>query len=484
MLKPNNSSADLPPPPYSPSSPQPSAPPMPSFPAYGAAQTSPMAPMAPMAPAIQFPVPHPYSPSSAQQQPPIRPVSLPPSNPHIPRDWPSYRVPPPPSPPVWADRRQRSGGCCKSWCKYLFLSLLIWLLVLKYIGVYQFSSNTPTTLCNSRDADYWDQLPSSFLLSQNVKVIVEGHVTGGHVRVNRIASDAQGTVKPRVRVSKNHRNLMKEMSFIYTPGPETVLKLIMPNILPVDGCVYVDMDISLADNAAALQLNVTNMSINVADPITIQRTRFQTTNGRISFDNPWEGESLSLQSSNGEISLSSLKASDTIDIMTTNGKILFTTAVAGRSISGTSSNGRVTGTSFTAPYVQLKTTNGQVNPGIVVAQDVTVTTSNGAVTMEANANRVTTHTTNGRIELTVANVQDPIVKATSSNSAVNLFMHDFKGHFKITTSRTNTATIKNDSEYPIQYTSSSKSYKEGTISSGSGSVIVATTNSGDRITFL
>ncbi|KAL0087174.1 hypothetical protein F4703DRAFT_1850891 [Phycomyces blakesleeanus] len=477
MLKPNGSSGDLPPPPYSPSSPQPSAPPMPGYPSYGTTQPG------LLSPALPFPVPQPETPPSTQQQMPIpHPISSPSPNPHIPRDWPTYRTPPPP-PPAWPERRRRSGSCCQSWCKYLFLSILIWLLVLKYIGVYQSPSNIPATLCDDNSADYWEQLPPSFLITQNVKVVVEGRVTGGTIRVNRLPTNAQGTIKPTVRVSANHRNLLKEMSFRYTPGPETLLELIMPTLLPADGCVYVDMVIDLADDAIALDLNVTNLSIVVVDPFVINRVNLRTTNAKITFDAPWEGNSLSLQSSNAALSVSGFEASNNINIVTTNGNVLLTTAVAGSAINVRSTNGQIIGSSLTAPLVQLKSTNGRISPGIVVGQNVVVESSNGALLLEVTANKINTHTTNDKINLTVNDVEGSIVRAVTSNSQARLIMNGFKGQFKIKTSHRNSARIKNDSDYPISYTYTSSFSKEGVISSGTGTIYVATSNSDDEITF-
>ena len=74
----------------------------------------------------------------------------------------------------------------------------------------------------------------------------------------------------------------------------------------------------------------------------------------------------------------------------------------------TTSNGRIEGDDLNGDGIRAETSNGAIDLSLGVAQDVEARTSNGAIELSvpADSYRVTADTSNGRVDVGVANDPD------------------------------------------------------------------------------
>ncbi|KAI8092989.1 uncharacterized protein BX664DRAFT_328663 [Halteromyces radiatus] len=398
-------------------------------------------------------------------------------NPHIPRDWipdggynkssstpqqQSYPDANPSSPrsriniPEYARQAMDNSdpGCCKKWCKYILVALLIWLVILKYSGTFQFDTGHHNNSgqgayweCKGKSLVSWTDLPNKINVEQDLFVIIKGPVTVSNSYVNiHPASDRDvGWIESHIMISPP--SLVNDDELYYQleqQDDETRLVLHLP---PWDGqhhgherpCVQVKMDIYLPDKIKSLRVNVNNMPIKVTRggdtfddnivKLETDRVELSTTNSAILFDTAyWEGDTMSLTTTNGPITISgNMEADEWIHVQSSNGHLVSAgTMTAKDKIELTSTNSKISTQSLIVKDIlQVSTTNGAVQLGSRISGDhLLIRSTNGALTLPelVAESSLTATTTNAAIVAHVIAEKDPKIRFSTTNAHVSVKM--------------------------------------------------------------
>ncbi|KAI9255622.1 hypothetical protein BDA99DRAFT_517243 [Phascolomyces articulosus] len=464
---------------------------------------------------------HSYQPL-AQQPPPEQHQQRPPkwANPHIPRGWQGgdddEEQQQQHHPPGNGYHRPRSGGessasrmirqalqshsgddddasedtdpgCCKKWCKFLFLAILIWLVVLKYSDTIHFTS--PTPLDPSCQASVlWESMPEKINIEKDLWVSVEGHVSTGSVIVHSLPDNSEGSIQTQIHVTPS---LMDQLSYELHEGRQTQLTLRLPQNEQGKYCIKVDMEIWLPDKSEQLRVGINNAAVKILDPLQqMDLTDIKTTNGPIEMNDAWEGKRLALQTANADVHVSStanIEARDTVHLETSNGAIHHEATILSKhyidliNTNGVVQMGQLRGDD----RVHVETSNGEVRIDKVVTDEATITSSNGWVELNHAVveDSLIVKTSNAPIDIQVENVKNGHTQLTTSNSPVTAHMtSEFEGSILFQTTKVNSINVQDDSD-SINFDTNETYMKKGTRIGGKGEFSVMTSNADADIFF-
>ncbi|KAG0170138.1 hypothetical protein DFQ28_008747 [Apophysomyces sp. BC1034] len=467
------------------------------------------------------------------------------TNPHLPRDWyndnnrrstpppsssPSAPAPPLPSAPSQhiepqrspvprgRDRPQRSwslrgwdgpgphpnngrdnrdSGCCRKWCKYLFLAILIWLVLLKYSDIIQFSppsSHMPQgdMKCDDRPAKLWEALPSNIRIEKNVRAVLEGHVSGGRVVIHpaRPEDGGQGSIQSRVRVASKDPSITDRMHYAVDRSAGS-LTLMMPQS---GECIYVEMDIYVPGSAQSVFVRMANVHIKVDGQMTVDSVSLETSNAGLRFvQSGWRGRELVLTSQNGEIRVEdTIEASQRVEIQTSNAALVVRDVLSRQGqVRLENANGQIDARSITdAKTAEIVTSNGPVHVDTLRADRIAVESANGWIEINrAQGNNLGLKTSNAPVNAVVVDHDHVQADISTSNAPINLHMPSkFSGEFFMQTSH-NKVILKDSlgEAGRIQYQINRDQLKQGIRLDGAtaeiGKVSAISTNANVMIAF-
>ncbi|ORZ18899.1 hypothetical protein BCR42DRAFT_411812 [Absidia repens] len=491
----------------------------------------------------------PYSPPPNQPQQPYPQRNIPDvgspalsnsSNPHLPRDWVpdnGYNKSAPSSPPQQQQQqpgeptsrisipgftRQRldnddDPGCCKKWCKYIFVAILVWLVILKYNDNFQWGGDHDSShhigfwQCKGQSLVQWDDIPSRIPLEQDLYLAFEGPVTvsGSYINIHPSGDRDEGWIESHINIAPPSLVDSSELSYrLEKQDDETRLVLHFP---PWDWkhggthdrpCVQVKMDIYLPDKVKSLRTSVNNipihvtdgnnngLSVNHGDGLTLETDRVEliTTNAAIIFDTPrWEGDTLALTTTNGEIKIAAvMEAGDWLRVQSSNGNLISTnTLTAKDKLEMITTNGKISTQSLIVKDVlHVSTTNAAINlESRVSAEQLLIESTNAQLELrELSAeSSLTASTSNAQINARVVAEKDPRVRFSTKNAPVNIQMtKEYEGQLLAKTSRQNKVVIDDSN---ITYDTNQRHYKQGRRLKGDGDLTVETSNSDIRLSF-
>ncbi|KAI9494034.1 hypothetical protein BDB00DRAFT_343435 [Zychaea mexicana] len=374
-------------------------------------------------------------------------------------------------------------GCCKKWCKCLFLAILIWLVILKYSDTIRFTPPSPDLSCHASVT--WDDMPETINVEKDVWISVEGHVSSGSVIVHSMADSGQeGSIQTQIHVTPS---LVEELSYELHDGRQTQLTIRLPQ--QGDHCVQVDMEIYLPDKAEQLRLSINNVPIKVMDPQShMDLTDLRTTNAPIDLSNAWEGKRLTLQTANADIHMSSgdIEARDTVHLETANGAIHAANILSKHYIDLINANGVVQADLLQGDdRVHVETTNAEVRIDKVSSDKASIISSNGWIQVNhaVAQDSLVAKTSNAPIDIHVEQVKNGHTQLTTGNSPVTVHMtREYEGSITFTTSKDNAVNV-HDAPENFDYDRNESYEKRGMRLSGNGELSVMTTNADADIFF-
>lgn len=319
-------------------------------------------------------------------------------------------------------------GCCRKWCKYLFLAILIWLVVLKYNDTIRVTPDPDkggdgdgdSISCQGKDAVMWKDLPSSLDLEKNIWVTVNGHVSGGRVTVHSYKERSQtGSVAAQIRVSPP--SLVDQLSYEWSDGRDAQLDVKLPPYKTRDECVQVDIDIWLPDKSESLGVAVSNMPIDVVDGLhQMDLVDLKTANAHIKLVD-FEGDQLKLQTTNGDVKITDNVESDaSVRIETSNGLVEVLDVSAKDSIELLNANGNIQAQLVRADdRVLAKTSNAQVNIDTLDVDQASILASNGPIDLShVHTASFSGKTSNAYINARFESIKDPNIILETSNAPI------------------------------------------------------------------
>ncbi|CAO3647118.1 unnamed protein product [Mucor hiemalis] len=383
-------------------------------------------------------------------------------------------------------------GCCRNWCKYIFVAILIWLVFLKY-GEYVFphnGNNAPHGSTCPSSALTWDDMPRMIDFDRNVEVIVEGYVSGGNVVVTPLEDRHGGTIITDVTFTPS--SLQKQMTYeVQQLSDTTRLVIRMPTKLDHNDeeCINLNMEIRLPYSADLLRLKLHNSDVSVYPFVKdVRLVEIQTSNGNIRLDR-WTGKQLKLTTSNGGIKVGRLIADESIYLSGSSGEIIMSENIEAKNrIDIQNSNGPVKalGGSIQADdTVKIDTSNGIIHLGSVLSDHVYLKTSNAGILADYIKSKVqvVSQTSNGPVAISVAGEKNNKITVTTAGSPVNFHVtKEFEGHFVMSTSN-GAVTIDNEDE--IEYQDNSDYLKRGERrgSGNKGDLSVTNSNADVNVSF-
>jgi hypothetical protein len=352
-------------------------------------------------------------------------------------------------------------GCCKKWCKYIFVAILVWLVILKYNDNFQWSGGHGNHddgnehigfwQCKGRSLVRWEDLPSKIDVEQDLYLAIEGPVTMSESFINiHPSSDRdKGWIESEINISP--ASLVDSSDLYYSleqQDDETRLKLHLP---PWDWkhdgtydrpCVQVRMNIYLPDKIKSLRASANNIPIHVTDGsrvakweeveqdnvVTLEtdRVELSTTNAAILVDAAWEGDTMALTTANGEIRLlGPMEAGDWIRLQSSNAALTTAGTLTSKSkIDMTTSNGKVLAQSLIAKdTLQITTSNAAINlQSKVSADQIIVQSSNGPLQLPflVAESSLSASTSNALIDAQVTGEKDPQLHFATRNARANI----------------------------------------------------------------
>ncbi|ORY99414.1 hypothetical protein BCR43DRAFT_489240 [Syncephalastrum racemosum] len=445
-------------------------------------------------PLLSSPVP---SPTSSTQRPSQKQQW---SNPHLPRDWEQNRSHrPQQSQPGRRrlvndgdeddedddmDGGERGPGCCRKWCKYVFVAILIWIVALKYSDIIKVS---PIHGGSCDGAVQWEGLPSRVAVEKNAWLTVEGRrIATGEVNVHY--GGDEGAMAAKVYVSP--ASLKDDVvSYHLQEGDDTHLTIKADD--RDDVCVKVEVDIWLPEKAERLEIRATNMAVRVLDALQkMDTTQITTSNAPIQLA-AWEGDKLVLLTSNGEVELTSDVVADTaVYVQSSSAAIRVHHITAKHRIDLHTSNGAVLagdGQTLQADdMISIQTSNGELDLGVLRSDAAELRSSNDRITVSAASIERTlkVDTANAPIAVRVLDVKDVQVALTTSNAEITAHMPNaFEGRFLLQTSRHNRVLVEDMKGNNIEYDEDKPYYKQGRRFSGKGTLSTRTTNADTSVVF-
>lgn len=377
----------------------------------------------------------------------------------------------------------RGPGCCRKWCKYVFVAILIWIVALKYSDTIKVS---PIHGGSCDGAVEWDGLPSQISVEKNAWLTVEGRIASGQVNVHYGGDEGAMAAKVYVAPASLKDDVV---SYHLQEGDDTHLTIKADDR---DGvCVKVDVDIWLPDKAERLEVRTTNMAVRVLDALQkMDTTQISTTNAPIELA-AWEGDKLVLLTSNGEVALTSDVVADTaVYVQSSSAAIRVHHVTAKRRIDLHTSNGAVLagdGQTLQADdMISIQTSNGELDLGVLRSDAAELRSSNNRIAVSAASIERTlkVDTTNAPIAVRVLDVKDVQVALTTSNAEITAHMPNaFEGRFLLQTSRHNTVLVEDMKGNNIEYDEDKAYYKQGRRFSGKGTLSTRTTNADTSVVF-
>ncbi|KAI8137728.1 hypothetical protein BJV82DRAFT_329466 [Fennellomyces sp. T-0311] len=365
-------------------------------------------------------------------------------------------------------------GCCKKWCKCLFLAILIWLVVLKYSDTIRFTPPAPDLSCHG--SVVWDAMPEKIDVEKDVWISVEGHVNSGSVVIHTLPDNGAGSIQTKIHVTPS---LVDQLSYELHSGRQAQLTIRLPN--ESQQCTQVDMEIWMPEKAEQLRLTINNVPVRIMDPLTaMDLTDIKTTNAPIDFDNMWEGKRLTLQTQNADIHVSnSVEARDTVHLVTSNGALHVADVLSKHYVDLINANGAIQASSIKADdNIHVETSNAEVRIDTVASATTSITSSNGWIEVNhATAeDSLVAKTSNAPIDIQVEGVKNGHTQLTTSNSPVTVHMtSEFEGSFLLQTSKHHTVEI-HDATDSIEYEKDEPSDKKGMRLRGNGELSLITSN--------
>ncbi|KAI8336745.1 hypothetical protein BC941DRAFT_427983 [Chlamydoabsidia padenii] len=416
------------------------------------------------------------------------------SNPHLPRDWvpdggnnnnnnksrtpsgyqhpqgfpgqsPSSRI----SMPGFTRQEMDNGdpGCCKKWCKYIFVAILIWLVILKYNANFQWGNGGDGNghvgfwQCKGRSLQRWNDIPNKIDVEQDLFLAIEGPVTMSDSFINIHPSNDRdmGWIEPQINISPSSLVDNSELYYrLEKQDDETRLILHLPswNWSYDDAsdrpCVQVKINVYLPDKIKSLRASVNNVPIHVTDGtyaikekeeldindvVTLETDRLEllTTNAPIIIDTAaWEGDTMALTTTNAEIKLSgTAQSGDWIRLQSTNGALITTNTLESKGkISLSTTNSKILCQSLIAKdLLEIKTANAAINlQSKVTADQIIIKSTNGPLQLPllVAQSSLSATTTNALIDAQVSGEKDPQVLFSTSNSRIKIRMVIIKSY--------------------------------------------------------
>ncbi|KAI7871028.1 hypothetical protein BDF14DRAFT_1326703 [Spinellus fusiger] len=316
-----------------------------------------------------------------------------------------------------------SGRCCKSWCKFLVLGLLVWFILIKSIGLFGDDGVGNNYLCNQEITRVWNGMPARLPVIKDIAIIIKSPVTEGTINIKMLPAGTQGYIEHTIQSTSD---VMDGIDYSYISGSTSALGITFPKRGDGRTCAYIDLNVYLPVETDSVYIQVDSMRIRMEDEMNIDNISLQTANAGIRLFKKWTGKNLSIRSTNSNIVTDAIIAENQIDITTTNGKIQVTDAVALNKILLTSSNGGLYGLSLDSRIIQLKTTNGNIDYNMITADNVIIETSNAQINVIAKSNNVFLMTTNGKVTAKVNSHNKPKVSVTTSNAPAHLYLVSYK----------------------------------------------------------
>ncbi|KAI7860082.1 hypothetical protein BDC45DRAFT_168399 [Circinella umbellata] len=381
-------------------------------------------------------------------------------------------------------------GWCKKWCKFLFLAILIWLVVLKYSDTIHLTSPTPMDpSCHATVA--WEEIPENINIEKDVWISIEGHVTTGSVIVHSLPDNSEGSIQTKIHVTPSLAD-DNQLSYELHEGRQTQLTIRLPQDDNNQNkhCIKVDMEIWLSDKAEQLRIAINNIPVKITDALRqMDITEVKTSNGVIELSDAWEGKRLVLQTTNADIHLSStgdIEARDAVHLETSNGAIHANDVMSKHYIDLINANGLVqVGHLQGDDRVHVETTNAEVHINKVTTDEASITSTNGWVELSHATvdNSLIVKTTNNPIDIQVEGVKNVHTQLTTTNAYISAHMTSgYEGNIMFRTTKGNFINIEGSSE-TIDLITNEPFMKEGKRLEGKGDFSVITTNADADIFF-
>jgi hypothetical protein len=328
---------------------------------------------------------------------------------------------------------QTDPGCCRKWCKYIFLALLVSLVFFKY------SNHLPgypsyDDICSVK-AVGWEDLPRSISFENNLEVIMLGQVHYGQITIVPIEDRSGGSIISDVRVYPE--SLQSKLSHqVESDNGITRLTMEMPQYIDYDKeCITVSMEIRLPYGADILRLDVKSLDIKVLHPFVkdLKTLDVRTTNSAIEVGR-WTGDSIKLITDNGDLKVGSLKSGGAIYLQTTNGDLsLSGNIVAKRTVTLKNNNGEIESFALIQSEedaVDVDTDNSLIQLTNVKADYVSLKSSNKGITVKHIDAKVQAlaKTSNGPVSLSVGGAKNNQVNIATVNAEIDLHMVRIKGY--------------------------------------------------------
>ncbi|KAI8084403.1 uncharacterized protein B0P05DRAFT_37324 [Gilbertella persicaria] len=345
-------------------------------------------------------------------------------------------------------QQKRPKTCCELLLKYLFYFFCICLV----IRLIELLSGNAVYSGTCPDGMIWDKLPDHINFSSDgLKIqVVNGHLSAGQINLKRIDdTDRQegivtGTIKATVLVSPN--------SLINDPGLDcrvvhssegTLLEIKIPQHYDGRSCVSLNADIYLPDSLSHLHILATNVKVKFKDTgvLKIDQLYVRSSNEDIEMGSEWQGQTSTLTTTNAKIYLEkTMTAVQDVTLETTNSKIQLKQPIkAGASIRLITKNDVIsTEGLLDAPVLEMTTTNGAVRANQLKASQSKIKTTNGRVVI-ANAkveDMFHVETSNDLISVVMTESDHSKVSLTTTNGDIDVIMPVyFQGGFELESSQ-------------------------------------------------
>ncbi|CAO3637782.1 unnamed protein product [Cunninghamella blakesleeana] len=421
-------------------------------------------------------------------------------------------------------------GCCKKWCKYLFVTILISLVIVKYNSILPsigWSDHGDGSIrfwqCKDQPLVLWQDLPTRIDFQQDLYISIEGGpvtVSGGSIQIypslNGERRDS-GWIETKVQVSKPFTKNKEELYYqLERLDNDDLTHFILH--LPLwessnHPCVKIDMNVYLPHRLNSLRMNVNNLPIYLKatssasdafsftssntskmmmmgddNELKLDQLELITTNAPIQSDLiRWKGDTLALKTTNGDINLSAgvMEAKDWISLQSTNAALIANTLIAKDKIDTITTNGKILMQSISVKNsLHVSSTNAPISlESQVNSNEILIQTSNGPIHLAhiyADAS-LTVATTNNDIKANVVGDKESINHFNTFNGLITLYMtNEYEGLITAGTSRSNRVMIDDTN---IRYDSNQRHYKQGQRFNGNGIIELTTTNNDVKLYF-
>lgn len=322
-----------------------------------------------------------------------------------------------------SNRRRGDPGCCRHWCKYIFLLLILSLVLYKISDKFAYSD--PILICPNGVS--WQSLPTSINFSRNIEFIMEGSLTHGEVTVVPLEDRHGGLVTSSIQVYPPH--LQDDMSYeIEQPDDDTVrVHIRFPFNLLSSECVNAEIEVRVPYSVETIRVHAQNSNVIVQPFVKeVKTVDIKTTNGDIDIDH-WKGDYATFVTKDGDLKSGALSAKDHIYLESANGVITMNDQViAKRTITVKNNNGDVylLGRVEAGDSVDVESSNAQMQLSEIAADRVFVQNGNGWIQVDSveAKEQITVKTSNAPIDVSVVGEKNNKVTIISSNANVDVYM--------------------------------------------------------------